>query len=143
METKQISHNSQQYEEMIRLRMDVLLNPIGIPQSFINREKEKEDMLLGVYESDRLIGCCVLTEISKEEVQLRQMAVRAEKQSKGIGTALLYFAEQVAVENGYSILKMHARDAAVPFYSKSGYSISGEPFEEVGLLHFTMTKKLR
>jgi predicted GNAT family N-acyltransferase len=37
---------------------------------------------------------------------------------------------------------MHARQTAVGFYQKLGYSITGEPFEEVTIPHYIMEKAL-
>lgn len=130
------------YEEMIGLRMAVLLDPIGIPRSYINPQKEASDTLLGVYEEDQLAGCCILTPVDEKTVQLRQMAVQASHQQKGIGRALLSFAEAVARDKGFQVLKLHARDVVISFYQKCGYAPIGEPFMEVGIGHRAMQKKL-
>ncbi|HEY1023421.1 MAG TPA: GNAT family N-acetyltransferase, partial [Flavisolibacter sp.] len=91
-----IQTGTKAYEEMICLRMAVLLDPIGIPRTYINPQKEASDHLLGVYEDDQLAGCCILTPVDQKTVQLRQMAVHASHQQKGVGRALLSFAEAVA-----------------------------------------------
>ena len=130
------------YQEMINLRMKVLLDPIGIPSSYINAEKEAKDLLIGGYDEDTLVGCCILTCLTEDIVQLRQMAVDTAQQQNGIGTLLLSFAEATAVQKGYTTLMMHARDPVLPFYQKCGYSISGEPFVEVGISHHKMLKQL-
>lgn len=139
---REIQHNSNDYEEMIALRLAVLLEPIGIPPSFINREKEMNDFLIGAFEGDQIIGCCVLTRVSKETLQLRQMAVKKESQGKGVGAAIIVYSEKLAKEKGYRQLMMHARDVVIPFYEKSGYVISGGGFTEVGIAHHMMIKKL-
>lgn len=143
MEIRLLAHGSTDYEEMINLRLHVLLNPIGVPASFINKEKEKNDLLIGAYEDTSIIGCCVLTEKNNETVQLRQMAVDQTIQGKGIGRQIVAFAEKIAKERGYSRLMMHARDVVIPFYEKCGYSITGEPFTEVGIPHHIMEKELQ
>jgi predicted GNAT family N-acyltransferase len=37
---------------------------------------------------------------------------------------------------------LHARATAVPFYLRLGYTVVGEPFEEVGIPHRGMEKAL-
>jgi len=37
---------------------------------------------------------------------------------------------------------MHARKTAIGFYEKSGYSVIGDEFTEVGIPHFEMVKKI-
>jgi predicted GNAT family N-acyltransferase len=139
---KIIEHGSNAYEDMIQLRMDVLLNPIGIPESYIDREKEKEDILIGAYIDDSLIGCCILTQKSYNTYQLRQMAVKKDLQGEGIGASIVRFSEKIARDNQMKKLILHARNAVIPFYSKCGYQIEGDEFFEVGIGHHTMYKNL-
>jgi hypothetical protein len=60
MTIQTISTGTPAYEQMIRLRMEVLLEPIGIPQTYINPEKENQDILIAAFEEDRMIGCWLL-----------------------------------------------------------------------------------
>lgn len=127
---------------MIDLRLRVLLDPIGIPRTYINPQKEAADLLLGAYREDELVGCCILTRLSEAAVQLRQMAVDAPRQRSGTGMALLTFAEAAAREKGYREVVLHARDAVLSFYEKCGYHICSEQFFEVGVPHHKMKKAI-
>lgn len=142
MQIRIIQSGTKEYEDMISLRMKVLLDPIGIPRSYINPEKEKQDILVGAFENNEIIGCCVLTRVNDSILQLRQMAVDNTLQKKGVGRKIVSFAEQTAKEKGYQVLMMHARDTVMDFYKKAGYSIAGEQFFEVGIGHHRMEKKL-
>jgi predicted GNAT family N-acyltransferase len=71
------------------------------------------------------------------------MAIATTEQARGIGRQMLYFAEGVAKEKGFTVLMMHARDKVLPFYLKCGYSINGMPFSEVGIPHHKMQKDLQ
>lgn len=123
--------------------MDVLLHPIGIPESYIDREREKDDLLVGAFEKEQLIACFIFTPLDSTTVQLRQMAVTPARQHTGIGGAILNFAEKMAEGVGYSTIVLHAREQVTGFYSKYGFSIVGEKFLEVGIGHFKMMKSLR
>ena len=138
-----IQTGTKDYQEMITLRTEVLLNPIGIPASYIDQEKENEDILLCMENDGKIYGCCILTKKQPGVVQLRQMAIKKEIQGLGYGSDLLAFAEEVAKSNGFEIIMMHARDAVIPFYETCGYLITGEGFEEVGIGHHRMQKKLK
>jgi Histone acetyltransferase len=142
MEMRIIEFNSKDYEAMIRLRLTVLLNPIGITESYINKENEKKDILIGLFNNDLLIGCCILSNVSDDTIQLRQMAVLPEYQKSGSGRKIIAFSESIAKEKGFKILMMHARDAVLDFYKKCGYQISGPQFFEVGVPHHRMEKEL-
>ena len=70
------------------------------------------------------------------------MAVLNDLQGKGIGRAIMHFAENIARDRGYSILSMHARKNAIGFYEKMGYKVTGDEFTEVTIPHYVMEKKL-
>jgi predicted GNAT family N-acyltransferase len=142
MEIKLIKHNSNEYDQMITLRITQLLEPIGIPASYIEKEKEQHNLLIGAFENDEIIGCCVLTPKDNTLIQLRQMTVRQDYRGKNIGAAIVEFAEEVAKENNFSVLMMHARDPVINVYKKCGYEIEGDQFFEVGMGHHKMQKQL-
>ena len=137
-----IAFGSLEYEDLVMLRVEALLNPIGIPASYIQAEVEKTDVFIGAFEGEGIRGCCVLTEKEKGVFQLRQMAVHPAYRGKDIGAAILVFAEKVAKEKGFKKIMMHARKAVVDFYRKSGYEIAGPEFSEVGIAHHKMEKTL-
>jgi GNAT superfamily N-acetyltransferase len=143
MALKFIDYGTNEYNQMIDLRMQILRAPLGLTFSKEDLEKEKEDILLGCFDEEKLEGCCLLTEIEPGTVKLRQMAVLDGLQGKGIGRALMSFAENVARDAGYKKLTMHARKTAVGFYEKLGYSVCSDEFEEVTVPHYIMEKKLR
>ena len=143
MALKQIDYGSPEYEKMLRLRYDLLRKPLGLSFDPGELEKEKEDVLMGAFEDDRLLGCCLLTRIDDKTIRLRQMAVPNNLQGKGIGRALMIFAENIARDMGYYTLMMHARITATGFYEKLGYVKNDGQFIEVTIPHVVMEKKLR
>ncbi len=143
MALKIIDHGSVEYNQMIRLRDDILRRPLGLSFSQEELNKEKEEILIGAFEDEKMLGCCMLVKEEPTVVRLRQMAVSNNLQGKGIGKALMLFAENIARDRGFHTLKMHARKTAVGFYERLGYEIAGPEFEEVTIPHFVMEKKLR
>jgi N-acetylglutamate synthase-like GNAT family acetyltransferase len=127
---------------MVQLRIDILRRPLGLTFTEDELEREKEDVLMGAFEDDRLLGCCLLTRVDEKTIRLRQMAVPNNMQGKGIGRALMIFAENIARDQGYKKLCMHARKTALGFYQKLGYSPSGHEFIEVTIPHYVMEKAL-
>jgi predicted GNAT family N-acyltransferase len=127
---------------MVQLRNDILRKPLGLAFIAEELEKEKEDILIGAFEEDKMLGCCMLINTEPGTVRLRQMAVINTLQGKGIGKALMQFAENIARDRGYRKITMHARKTATGFYEKLGYSTNGEEFLEVTLPHVVMEKQL-
>jgi predicted GNAT family N-acyltransferase len=142
MALKFIDHGSPEYKAMVDLRMEILRKPLGL--SFTEEElaREKDDILLGAFEDDELVACCMLTKISGDTCKLRQMAVSQKMQRNGIGAALMHFAENVARDAGYRSMIMNARKTAQGFYEKLGYKADGKEFIEVTIPHFEMRKNI-
>jgi predicted GNAT family N-acyltransferase len=142
MALKIIDHGTKEYEQMVKLRDDILRKPLGLGFSPDELEKEKNNLLMGAYEDDQMLGCCMLVEEQPETVRLRQMAVLNDLQGKGIGKALMQFAENLARDRGYKKITMHARKNALGFYEKMGYRKVGEEFQEITIPHYVMEKEL-
>ncbi len=142
MAIKQLYHNSKEYKQMVKLRSDILRRPLGLEFSDKDLLNEKDDVLIGAFDDDEIIGCCILTKQDEQCTRLRQMAVQKNMQGMGIGESLMAYAENVARDKGFKILTMHARDTAIGFYEKYGYKVKGDVFTEVNIRHHIMEKNL-
>jgi predicted GNAT family N-acyltransferase len=142
MALKMIDHGTKEYQQMVNLRYEILRKPLGLKFAPEELEREKEDILIGAFDEEVLLGCCLLTREQGYTMRLRQMAVPNSMQGKGIGRALMIFAENITRDMGYKRLVMHARKTAVGFYEKLGYKTKGAEFVEVTIPHFIMEKNL-
>ena len=142
MALKIIDHGTFEYQQMIQMRNDILRKPLGLSFTSEELEKEKEEVLIGAFEEEKMLGCCMLVRENDNNCRLRQMAVLNNLQGKGIGRALMHFAENIARDLGYRKIIMHARKTALGFYEKLGYSAVGDEFLEVTLPHYVMEKRL-
>lgn len=142
MGLKQIDHGTEAYKQMIALRHQILRQPLGL--TFNNEElaREKDDILIASFDDEDMLGCCTMTRIDEHTLRLRQMAVPGNLQGKGIGAAIISFAENLARDKGYKKIMMHARDTAIGFYERAGYHIEGDMFMELGIPHHIMVKEL-
>src|SRR5687768_7629155 len=142
MALKIIDHGSREYQQMVQLRNDLLRRPLGLTFIPEELEKEKEEILIGAFEEEKMLSCCMLIKQDPATVRLRHMAVLNNLQGKGIGRALMQFAENIARDRGFHKITMHARKTAVGFYEKLGYRVCGQEFEEVTIPHYVMEKPL-
>ena len=142
MALKQIDHGTKEYEQMVNLRNDMLRRPLGLHFTPDELDREKEDILIGAFDEDVILACCLMTKVDSKSLRLRQMAVQNNMQGKGIGASLMSFAETLARDKGFKKLTMHARKNALGFYEKLGYKVVGDEFEEVTIPHFVMEKRL-
>ncbi|MGF2414566.1 MAG: GNAT family N-acetyltransferase [Ferruginibacter sp.] len=142
MALKQIDHGSKEYQQMIALRLEILRKPQGLTFTDEELAKEKDDILIGAFEDDTMLACCLLTKVDNSTVKLRQMAVQNNLQGKGIGASIMSFAETVARDKGFKKLMMHARDSAIGFYEEFDFKVKGDEFIEVNVPHHVMEKRL-
>jgi predicted GNAT family N-acyltransferase len=142
MALKIIDHGSKEYQQMVKMRTDILRKPLGLSFTQDELEKEKDEVLIAAFEDDKMLGCCMLIKQPDNTVRLRQMAVMNNLQGKGIGRALMHFAENIARDMGYKKISMHARKTATGFYEKLGYQVTGNEFLEVTIPHYVMEKGL-
>jgi len=142
MALKIIDHGSPEYQQMVKLRDDILRKPLGLGFTPDELESEKENLLIAAFEDERILGCCMLVEMRPDMVRLRQMAVLNDLQGKGIGRAIMHFAENIARDRGYRTISMHARKNVVGFYERMDYKVIGNEFIEITIPHYLMEKKL-
>ena len=80
---------------------------------------------------------------SKEEAQIRYMAVDLNLHGKGIGKKLMHALEHEAKENGAKYVFLQAREMAVPFYLACGFEIIEKTFLLYDTIqHYSMKKNL-
>jgi GNAT superfamily N-acetyltransferase len=104
----------------------------------------------GAFRHEELVGIASLFSAempghrSATALQLRGMATVPEARRQGVGRALVRACLEYACAQHADILWMNARLAAVPFYRKLGFVISGEKFgiPDVGP-HFRMWQRLK
>jgi predicted GNAT family N-acyltransferase len=142
MPLMQIDYGTPEYNQMLKLRDEILRRPLGLIYTPEDLEPDKKDILIGALDDGKMIGCCILRAEEPGTVRLRQMAVRNNQQGKGIGQQIIRFAETLARDKGFKVLTMHARDTAIGFYEKQGYKVIGDMFYEVTIPHHKMEKML-
>ncbi|MBC8034812.1 MAG: GNAT family N-acetyltransferase [Chitinophagaceae bacterium] len=142
MALKILDHGSPEYLQMVKLRNEILRKPLGLVLNEEELLQEKNQILIGAFEDDVMLGCCMVVKESEQECRLRQMAVLNTLRGKGVGRAIMTFAENIARDRGYKRMVMHARSTALGFYEKLGYKTCGEEFIEITIPHYIMQKEL-
>lgn len=136
-----VPHGGPDYFALVELRRAVLRRPLGLDFSPEQLAAEETQFHLGAWEGERLVGCLALL-MSGGEARMRQVAVAADAQGRGIGRLLVAKFEAEARRRGAARVVLHARRTAVAFYERLGYAVEGEPFQEVGLPHRSMSRTL-
>ena len=72
-----------------------------------------------------------------------RVAVHATARNRGVGRLLMAALADRAREVGCDEVVLHAQLAALPFYEAVGYEAEGPVFEEAGIDHRKMRRRLR
>jgi predicted GNAT family N-acyltransferase len=71
-----------------------------------------------------------------------RMAVLAAARGGGVGGALLTTLLDAAAERGHAEVVLSAQTHAVPFYRCHGFTEEGEPYDDAGIPHVLMRRRL-
>jgi len=131
-------------EQYYQLRWKILRQPWGQALGSERDSLEQESihrMILD--ENDKVIAVGRLEKSSQFSGQIRFMAVSDEAQGQGLGQQIIEALEHQAQKLGITEITLNAREDAVGFYQKLGYSLQGFShllFDEIK--HFVMSKAL-
>jgi GNAT superfamily N-acetyltransferase len=142
IQVREVRWNSPEYLQSVDLRYRLFRKPFGLEYSQEELEAEKDQLALGAFLNDRLIGFCMCKPRSSDEYQGRQMVVEPAHQRKGVGVLLVAALENFVREMGAKRIILDARDESVGFYKKQGYLIEGEKFFFKTVDHWKMIKEL-
>jgi ribosomal protein S18 acetylase RimI-like enzyme len=120
----------------------VLRAPLGHPREATRFPFEEASLHLVALEAGAVVGCVLFHPEGPTTGRLFQMAVEPGRQGKHIGQQLVRELETEVTRRGFRTVTLHAREAAVGFYSLLGYEVFGESFTEVGIPHRHMRREL-
>lgn len=138
-----IEYGSKVYKQTVDLRYEILRKPLGLRFSDEDLKVDQKDILFAYDQDGIIVGTCIMSIVDSNTVRLRQMAVDYHFQGSGVGRKLILFAEQKALELGYSKIVIHARKVVADFYLKLEYIQIGDEFTEVGIPHYEMAKIIK
>jgi predicted GNAT family N-acyltransferase len=75
-------------------------------------------------------------------LKIERVAVEESRRGEGIGRDLMAHAEAFAAASGYGRGRLDAQVPVVEFYERLDYAVTSEEFEDAGIPHRTMEKRL-
>ena len=137
--------SSEEFRKYYNLRYEILRKPWGQPLGSERDEGEETSihrMIINELTGEALaVGR--LQYNSKDEAQIRYMAVADEYQRQGLGSQIILVLEDVARRNGNIWMILSARGNALQFYKNNGYEIMEKTHILFGeIQHWLMRKEL-
>jgi predicted GNAT family N-acyltransferase len=120
-------------DQILPLRHAVLRPGRPLETARFDGDDEPRTVHVAAVDGDAVVGCATLVRRAldgEDAAQVRGMATRADLVRRGIGSAVLAFAEHVAVEDwGVRLLWCNARVAARAFYERAGWRVVSTTFD--------------
>ncbi len=133
-----------EFEQYYQLRWQILRQPWEQPTGSERDDLEQESIHRMIIDAnDNVLAVGRLEKSSQFSGQIRFMAVNTKAQGQGLGLQIIEALEHQAQKLGITEITLNAREDAVGFYQKLGYSLQG--FSHLlfdTIKHFTMTKAL-
>ena len=74
--------------------------------------------------------------------KIGRVAVLKEARGRGLGLMLMQFVLEEARKRGFTEAVLDSQTYAIPFYERLGFTAEGDEFEDAGIPHFLMRRKL-
>ena len=138
-----VPNTQEEWDSYYDLRYRILREPLGKERGSERNEGDETGMHFALYENQELLAVARLDKVDENTCQARFVAVESHLQGKGYGKKIMQAIEHEATKLNYTKLILHARDYALPFYEKLGYSLVGPSYKLFDVLqHFEMFKVL-
>jgi predicted GNAT family N-acyltransferase len=125
-------------EEASRIRFAVFVEEQRVPREIELDARDAEC----IHALARLDGRAVGTGRLLPDAHIGRMAVLKECRAMGVGSRILESLVQRARERGDSEVVLSAQVHALAFYARHGFSAFGEAYEEAGIPHQDMRRRL-
>lgn len=143
MITVKIPVTQTEWDAYYDLRYRILREPLGKERGSERNDGDVTGIHFALVENDQLIAVARLDRVDETVCQARFVAVESHLQGKGYGKKIMTALENEAASLGYQKLILHARDYALAFYEKLGYTLVGPSYKLFDVLqHFEMFKVL-
>ncbi|MDP4096873.1 GNAT family N-acetyltransferase [Paenibacillus sp. P96] len=136
----------EQLQQALAIRIKVFVEEQNVPAE---EEADQHDRLIEtahhflIQDGGEMVATGRVTYYDDETAKMQRIAVLQNYRSKGYGRVLLLAMEERARELGLRYSLLDSQCQAEVFYKKLGYeTISDEPFDEAGIPHVRMRKKL-
>jgi len=137
-----IASTPHQRDDAFAVRIAVFVDEQHIP-----REEELDDLDATAvhcvaYLDGTPVGAGRLVVAPEGHGKIGRMAVLKSHRGAGLGAAVLAALEREGSARGLREFRLSAQLSARGFYDRLGYTADGDPYDEVGIPHIAMIKRL-
>jgi predicted GNAT family N-acyltransferase len=131
------------FSEMQAIRRSVFQEEQGVDPALEFDGLDEIATHLLAYLDERPVGTARLRYLDQQTAKIERLAVLSTARGLGIGKKLMGKALDVAEENNTQDVVVNAQEYVKALYQQLGFEQVGERFEEAGIPHIKMIKRLR
>jgi len=140
--TIKVAELPEDFSAMRSVRIEVFQSEQGIePELDFDGKDETSDQIVA-YINNRPIGTARVRYIDDRTAKIERLAVLPVDRGKGIGKLIMEKAIALAAEKKIPEVVIHAQEYVQGLHQKLGFEPEGAVFEEAGIPHVKMRKKL-
>ncbi len=130
------------WPEVLALRTRVFVEEQGVPAEIEQDEHDATAVHALARDDDGRVVATGRLLVRGGRAVIGRMAVDASVRGRGHGAAVLDELHRQARRLGLAEVELHAQLTARRFYERAGYVAVGEEYEEAGIPHVTMVRRL-
>ena len=130
-----------EFEQALAIRFKVFVDEQKVP---VEEERDSYDTTavhFGAFYQNQIIGTGRVIVID-DKGKIGRLAVLKQYRGLGIGMTLINTIVDYCKELGLREVCLGAQLQAIPFYEKAGFKVEGDIFDDAGIPHRTMGKKI-
>lgn len=138
-------NSEQERQDALTVRRVVFVHEQQVPEELEIDEHDQpgaDALHFVAYQNGQPVAAGRLRTYEPGTGKVERVAVVAQERSNGLGRLMMEAIEQAGRTKGYQSLYLHAQLHARAFYEKLGYEPVGDVFEEAGIPHIAMKKRL-
>lgn len=108
---------------------------------FDGKDEVSEQII--AYLDEQAVGTARIRYLDEKTAKIERLAVLPEARGKGIGKQIMELALDLAAKKNIEEVVINAQEYIISLHQKLGFEPEGEIFEEAGIPHVKMRKKLR
>jgi predicted GNAT family N-acyltransferase len=134
--------SDEELEGAFEVRRRVFIEEQRVSGGLVFDARDGEALQMVVLDGERVIGTARVRFPARNQAKLERMAVLKPFRGKGIGRGIISFLDGELKDRGVEQVVLHAQYEALEFYRSCGFEESGQPFQEAGMKHMKMQRRL-
>ena len=134
--------SDEEREGAFEVRRRVFIEEQRVSGDLVFDHRDGEALQMVVLDGERVIGTARVRFPARKQAKLERMAVLKPFRGRGIGKGIIAFLNGELKDRGVEQVVIHAQYEALEFYRSCGFEESGRPFQEAGMKHMKMRRRL-